>query len=65
MGDSVHLRIRPGGGESLAEAREAVRTREKRGRSLDALGLESVAQAADMHARRVDLQSQETGSPPP
>lgn len=58
VGDTLHLRIRPGGGDSLASAREALRNaRETLQAGLDALGLASVAQAAEMQARRSDLQA--------
>lgn len=60
IGDSIRLRIHPGGGDSLAEAREQVRTlREDLRRSLDHYGLESIARATEMVARRADLQSKE------
>ncbi len=58
VGDSLCLRIHPGGGDSLANAREEVRTlRENLRRSLDEYGLESIAKASEVVARRADLQS--------
>jgi len=58
VGDSLHLRIHPGGGDSLASAREALRNaRATLQAGLDAFGLASVAKAAEMVARRSDLQS--------
>ncbi len=58
VGDSLCLRIHPGGGDSLVDAREEVRTlRENLRRSLDEYGLESIAKASEVEARRADLQS--------
>lgn len=58
VGDSLCLRIHPGGGDSLANAREEMRTlRENLQRSLDEYGLESIAKASEVVARRADLQS--------
>ena len=58
IGDSLCLRIHPGGGDSLANAREEMRTlRENLRRSLDEYGLESIAKASEMVVRRTDLQS--------
>ncbi len=60
VGAGVRLRIHPGGGDSLAEARDEVRSaRGELQRSLDKHGLESIAQAAEMVARRADLRSQQ------
>jgi DNA repair exonuclease SbcCD ATPase subunit len=58
VGDLLCLRIHPGGGDSLANAREELRTlRENRRRSLDEYGLKSIAKASEVVARRADLQS--------
>jgi DNA repair exonuclease SbcCD ATPase subunit len=56
--DLLCMRIHPGGGNSLANAREEVRTlRENLRRSLDEYGLESITKASEVVARRTDLQS--------
>lgn len=56
IGNVAHLRIRPGGGDSLARAREERRTaRESLARQLDELGLDSVENAARVLAQRNDL----------
>jgi len=58
VGDSLCLRIHPGGGNSLANAREEMRTlREKLRRSLDEYGLQSITKASEVVARKADLQS--------
>ena len=58
VGDLLCLRIHPGGGDSLANAREELRTlRENLRRSLDEYGLKSIAKASEVLARRADLQS--------
>ena len=58
VGDSLCLRIHPGGGDSLANAREELRTlREDLRRSLDEYGLKSITKASEVVARRTDLQS--------
>ncbi|MEJ2387690.1 MAG: AAA family ATPase, partial [Chromatiaceae bacterium] len=58
VGDSLHLRIHPGGGDSLASARETLRNaRETLQAGLDAFGSASFAKAAGLVARRSDLQS--------
>jgi DNA repair exonuclease SbcCD ATPase subunit len=58
VGDALCLRIHPGGGDSLASAREALRTaREGLQADLDAYGVASVVKAADVFARRSNLQS--------
>jgi DNA repair exonuclease SbcCD ATPase subunit len=55
----LHLRIRPGGANSLASAREEVRTLEASlRRSLDEHGLDSTAQASQAVARRDGLKTQ-------
>jgi len=60
VGDSVRLRIHPGGGDRLAEAREAVRRlRGELRRGLDGYGLASVAEAVRMTALRTELLSRE------
>ena len=58
IGSATRLRISPGGGTSLTEARQAVDNVEAKLREmLDALGLQSVQQAAETFARREDLSS--------
>ncbi|MCD5416649.1 hypothetical protein LR032_06160 [Candidatus Bipolaricaulota bacterium] len=58
VGDLLCLRIHPGGGDSLANAREELRTlRENLRRSLDEYGLKSIANASEVVARRAGLQS--------
>lgn len=58
VGDLLCLRIHPGGGDSLAKAREKSRMlRENLRRSLDESGLESIAKASQVVTRRADLQS--------
>jgi len=58
VGDLLHLRIRPGGGNSLASAREEVRTLEASlRRTLDEHGLESIAHAAAAVAHRDGLET--------
>ena len=58
VGDLLCLRIHPGGGDSLANAREELRTlRENLRRSLDEYGLKSIAKASGVVACRADLQS--------
>lgn len=61
VGDKVHLRIQPGGGNSLAEAREALRsTREELAVKLDELGVDSVEKAAEILNRRENIGSKLT-----
>jgi DNA repair exonuclease SbcCD ATPase subunit len=58
VGESVRLRIHPGGGDALSRAREEVRSLKRSLRqALDGYGLENLAAAADAVARRADLQS--------
>jgi hypothetical protein len=58
IGGKVRLRLRPGGGSSLAEAREQVRTASDALRAeLDRLGLASVEAAATAQARRQQIES--------
>jgi len=58
VGDNVHLRIQPGGGSRLSEAREEVRAaKNELSESLDALGLESLELAVDALARRDETAS--------
>ena len=58
IGSAVRLRIQPGGGTSLAEARQAeAEAREALQAALDALGLQSLQAAVEVHARRDDLGS--------
>lgn len=57
VGDSVCLRIHPGGGDSLGEARETVRSLNDRlHTALDQHGLESTRRASEVVAAREDLQ---------
>lgn len=57
FGDSFRLRIRPGGGDNLAEARQNAAEAGKRlQKNLDELSLESVAKAGEIFARRSQLQ---------
>lgn len=56
IGSSIRLRILPGGGTSLADARQAEQAAlEKLHLALDALGLSSVQAAADVCNQRDDL----------
>lgn len=56
VGPGVRLRIRPGGGTSLAEARRRVAEgRGKLAETLGALGIESIADANEVLASRRDL----------
>jgi hypothetical protein len=56
IGRDVRLRVRPGGGTSLAEARQSVHdTRHALQKSLGSYGIASVADAAEAVARRADL----------
>ena len=58
IGNDVHLRVRPGGGNSLAEARESLRAAGDALReALDALGVDSVARAAEIANVRASLES--------
>ena len=59
IGSAIRLRIQPGGGTSLAEARQAVEKAQADLRKmLDSLGLQSVQEAAEAYARRDELSSQ-------
>lgn len=59
VGDTVRIRIYPGGGDALARVREEVRDfKAALQSSLDGSGVGSVAQAAEVVTRRADLQSQ-------
>ena len=63
VGDSVCLRIHPGGGDSLGEARETVRSLNDRLQSaLDQHGLESTRRASEVVAAREDLQRKIDGA---
>lgn len=56
VGAGVHLRIHPGGGESLESARETVNQLETQLReALDERGLDSLSRASDVLVRREDL----------
>ncbi len=56
VGDSVCLRIHPGGGDSLGEARETVRSlNQRRQDALDQHGIESTQRASEVVAAREDL----------
>jgi len=58
--DSLRLRIHPGGGDSLADARKNVSAlRESIQRSLDEYGLESIGRASEVVLVRADLHSKE------
>jgi DNA repair exonuclease SbcCD ATPase subunit len=58
IGESVRIRIHPGGGDALARAREEVRSLERSlQQALDRYGLENLAAAAEAAARRADLQA--------
>jgi DNA repair exonuclease SbcCD ATPase subunit len=57
IGDTTRLRISPGGGSTLAEAREAEADALKNLREqLDALALKSLQEATDAFARREEIQ---------
>lgn len=59
IGATIRLRIRPGGGTSLAEARAHLHeTRGKLWCGLDALGLATIGEAAEAVARRQHLESE-------
>lgn len=59
VGTDVRLRIRPGGGSSLAEARRQQLDRERALRSeLDALGIATTAQAAQARFERQQIEAQ-------
>lgn len=63
VGDSVCLRIHPGGGDSLGEAREAVRSfSEQLQGNLDQYGLESTKRASEVVAAREDLNKKIEGA---
>lgn len=58
IGDGVHIRIQPGGGGRLAEAREEVRSaKNELSQSLDNLGIESLDLAVETLARRDETES--------
>ena len=58
IGPAVRLRIQPGGGNSLAEARQTeAETRKELQDALDAFGLKSVKEATEVHAGRDELGS--------
>ncbi|MGY8652202.1 MAG: AAA family ATPase [Verrucomicrobiia bacterium] len=58
IGETSRIRITPGGGSSLAQARQSVETATECLReSLDGLGLNSVQEAANALARREELDS--------
>jgi hypothetical protein len=58
IGEDVHLRVRPGGGNSLAEARDSLRAAGDALReALDPLGVDSVARAAAILNVREGLRS--------
>ncbi len=59
IGSTVRLRIQPGGGISLAEARQTEADALKELQDfLDSLGIQSVKQAVEAHASRVEISSQ-------
>jgi hypothetical protein len=56
IGSSIRLRIQPGGGTNLADARKTeAEARKDLQAVLDAIGLQTVLEAADAHARRDQL----------
>ena len=58
IGSAICIRIQPGGGTSLADARQAEEeTRRNLREMLDSLGLQSAQEAADFFAQRGDLGS--------
>lgn len=59
IGNEVELRIQPGGGTGLSDARRRESTAQAHlQQQLDALGLSSLAQAVEVHARRDHLTRQ-------
>lgn len=59
VGDAVRLRIHPGGGDSLAEARKTERSLQQQLQgALDRYGLTSIRQAGDLVVEREHLQTQ-------
>jgi len=63
VGDTLSLKIYPGGGDSLTKARNEVRAVQARlQRSLDELGLTSVAAAAEVLAKRTELERKRTAA---
>lgn len=59
IGDTVRLRIRPGGGTSLSAARQKVHHAQvKLQESLDACGIATVAAAVEAHARRQQVEAE-------
>lgn len=58
IGDGVRVRIHPGGGDSLAAARERVReTREAFADAIKRLGVSSVSEASEILFKRGDLEA--------
>jgi hypothetical protein len=58
IGPAIHLRIRPGGGTSLTEARQRLHdARATLRRELDASGITSVVEAAEAAAQRQQLEA--------
>jgi len=58
VGESLRLRLYPGGGDSLSEARDQVGTLQGQlQQSLDAYGVDSIARIAEVVALRGDLQT--------
>lgn len=56
LGSQYRLRIQPGGGTSLAEARQTEReTRQALQMELDSLGISSMSAALEVHAQREEL----------
>jgi DNA repair exonuclease SbcCD ATPase subunit len=63
IGDTLSLKIYPGGGDSLAKARNEVRDAHARlQRSLDEHGLPSVAAAAEALAKRTEVERKRTAA---
>lgn len=63
VGDTLSLKIYPGGGDSLTKARNEVREAQARlQRSLDAYGLQTVAAAAEALAKRTEVERKRTAA---
>ncbi len=63
VGDTLSLKIYPGGGDSLTKARNEVREAQARlQRSLDEYGLQTVAAAAEALAKRTEVERKRTAA---